>query len=233
MARRSDLSLSRDLIADTALELFRTSGVEALTTRKVATALGASPMSLYVHVGNKEGLIDAIVERIVSAIRIELDGKAPWPAQTEQWAHGLRRQLSAYPGVMGLLQNRRWAFVRSSEPLVRALLGAGLSVDEAVHVTRVLTWSTIGFLLIESGVSEMEQEPAAAANDDVERSLSALEALEGGTQRSVSRSSRSREDIDLLFATQIRLLVDGLRRDYEDIANAAKSRGKRKRPTRT
>ena len=61
MPRRSDRPLDRDLIAACALALFREGGLAAVTTRRVASALGVSPMALYVHVGNKEGLLDAVV----------------------------------------------------------------------------------------------------------------------------------------------------------------------------
>src|SRR5574339_428917 len=100
MPRRSDPRLDRALIAQVALELFRKQGLAGLTTRRVAQALGVSPMTLYVHVGNKEGLLDAVVERLMGSIKIDLDSEAAWPAQAEQWARALRSELNAHPGIM-------------------------------------------------------------------------------------------------------------------------------------
>ena len=93
MPRRKDLQLNRSLIAETATALFREHGVDGISTRKLAAALGASPMSLYVHVGNKEGLIDAVVEQLMNSIKIDLDSEAPWTDQAMAWASSLRQQL--------------------------------------------------------------------------------------------------------------------------------------------
>jgi AcrR family transcriptional regulator len=210
VARRSDLRLSREGIADVALGLFREHGLAALTTRRVARALGASPMSLYLHVGNKEGLLDAVVERLMRSIKIDLDSEASWPAQAEQWAHALRQQLAAHDGVMALLHGRRWAIVQCTTPLVRALLAAGFPEDRAIRATRLLTWATIGFLSVESGVEMLgEGDPDSAR---LERSLSRLAQLEGRARALPASRAHGvdREDVDALFALQLRMIVRGL-----------------------
>jgi AcrR family transcriptional regulator len=152
MARRKDFSLDRNAIAEAGLALFSHGGLSAISTRRVAAELGASPMSLYLHVGNKQGLVDAIVERLMAGVKIDLDSESDWTAQAEQWAHGLRRALAAHPEVMGLLRGRRWAIVHSTEPLMHALVHAGFDAGEAVRAVRLLTWSTLGFLSIRRGI---------------------------------------------------------------------------------
>jgi AcrR family transcriptional regulator len=210
MPKRSDRRLDRELITDVALEIFRTEGLAALTTRRVARALGVSPMALYLHVGNKEGMLDAVVERLVCSIKIDLDSEASWPAQAEQWAHALRAQLSTHTGIMELLRTRRWALMRSTEPLVRSLLAAGFSEERAIRATRLITWTTIGFLSVESGVELLSARERDVGQ--VERSLRRLEQLEGrdGLLPASRAEGVDRADIDALFSLQLRMIVRGL-----------------------
>jgi AcrR family transcriptional regulator len=212
MPRRKDLQLSRDLIAEAALGLFREHGVGALTTRRVAETLGASPMSLYLHVGNKEGLLDAVVERLMLSIKIDLDSEGSWKQQAEQWAHALREQLRPHEGVMTLLATRRWAVVRSTEPLIRALLSAGFSTERAVVITRLLTWSTIGFLSVEAGVRGEGDGERRSQATQVEDSLDQLQELEGRPGKVLSDRARIQHprEIDALFSLQLRTIIRGL-----------------------
>jgi len=214
MPRRSDLVLDRDRIAEAGLALFREGGLAAVSTRKVAAALGASPMSLYVHVGSKQGLLDAIVERLMRGVKVDVDTEADWQAQAGQWAHGLRVALLANPDVMALLQGRRWAFVHCTAPLMRALLAAGFSEEEAVRGVRLLVWSTLGFLGIESGVERLDASDAGGHGAPLERSLSRLRSLEGAPGPAADARGVDQRDIDALFALQTRFVIEGLARAH-------------------
>ena len=217
MPRRKDLQLNRSLIAETATALFREHGVDGISTRKLAAALGASPMSLYVHVGNKEGLIDAVVEQLMNSIKIDLDSEAPWTDQAMAWASSLRQQLLAHPGAIGLLAGRRRALVRSSEPLVKALLGAGFTEGSAVRATRLLMWSTMGFLSVEGGVEPLDA-PKVRESEVVARSISRLHELEGDPSNVFAADVRGVDarDIDALFALQIQFIIEGLARSLDE-----------------
>jgi AcrR family transcriptional regulator len=214
MARRKDLSLERNAIAEAGLALFRQGGLSAISTRRVAAALGASPMSLYLHVGSKQGLVDAIVERLMAGVKIDLDSEAAWTAQAEQWAHGLRRALAAHPEVMELLRGRRWAIVHCTEPLIHALTVADFEAGEAVRAVRLLTWSTLGFLSIQTGIDVQGELRDETAPSLVASSLTQLHALEGGPAPATSARSVDRRDVDALFELQTRLLIAGLAREH-------------------
>ncbi len=215
MARRKNFSLERESIAEAGLALFRSGGVAAVSTRRVAAELGASPMSLYLHVRNKQGLLDAIVERLMSGVKIDLDSESDWTAQAEQWAHGLRRALAAHPEVMELLRGRRWAIVHCTEPLIHALSDAGFEAGEAVRAVRLLTWSTLGFLSIQTGIDVQGELREETPPTQVASSLTRLHALEGGPAPATSARGVDRRDVDALFALQTRLLIEGLSREHE------------------
>jgi AcrR family transcriptional regulator len=52
-------------ILQAAADLLRTGGVEAVTTRAVATAAGVQPPTLYRQFGDKDGLLDAVTEFVL------------------------------------------------------------------------------------------------------------------------------------------------------------------------
>ncbi|MFI5959037.1 TetR/AcrR family transcriptional regulator C-terminal domain-containing protein [Cryptosporangium sp. NPDC051539] len=69
--------LDYDQIVDAALAVLDAEGVDAMSMRRVAQQLGTGAASLYAHVQNKEELVDAVIERILSDVEI--------PAPTGDW----------------------------------------------------------------------------------------------------------------------------------------------------
>ena len=55
-ARPAKTALSRETIVDTALDIVRSEGIDALTMRRLAQALDTGPASLYVYVANQAEL---------------------------------------------------------------------------------------------------------------------------------------------------------------------------------
>ena len=62
------IPLSRERELQAAIELADEGGIEALTMRKLARALGVEAMSLYNHVANKGDLVDGIVDLVISEV---------------------------------------------------------------------------------------------------------------------------------------------------------------------
>jgi AcrR family transcriptional regulator len=63
-------SLNPALVVERALEIVDTDGLEALTVRKVADAFDVTPMALYWHFANKEALLAAVGDAVVSSLRL-------------------------------------------------------------------------------------------------------------------------------------------------------------------
>jgi TetR/AcrR family transcriptional regulator, tetracycline repressor protein len=55
--------LERDHVIDAALALVESGGSEALTMRKLASELGVAPTTIYWHVGNRDALVLAVIQR--------------------------------------------------------------------------------------------------------------------------------------------------------------------------
>lgn len=73
MEERSALQATstRDRILAAALELFFVEGLPGLSMRKIAIAVGITPMAIYKHYADKEALVDALM----------LNGFAAWEAR--------------------------------------------------------------------------------------------------------------------------------------------------------
>jgi AcrR family transcriptional regulator len=60
--------LSRERVVETAIALADDHGVDALTMRRLGSALGVEAMSLYHHVSNKDDVLDGMVDAIMEEI---------------------------------------------------------------------------------------------------------------------------------------------------------------------
>jgi AcrR family transcriptional regulator len=77
---------TRERIVDAARAIFTDGGLQALSVRKVAAAVGLSPMALYRHFAGMDELIDALVMDGLEAWRARL--AATPDAEPEEWLTG-------------------------------------------------------------------------------------------------------------------------------------------------
>jgi AcrR family transcriptional regulator len=147
--------LTRLRIVELALEIIDTEGLDALNMRRLAGAAGVKPMSLYHHYSNKEAILLAVAESISAAVlgdsagdRGALDSSASaWRDHVRLLFVGLYELVQAHPralpligtGVLRTPSGRRWM-----EELMRALLEAGFTPDEAASIYHTLGAYTLG-----------------------------------------------------------------------------------------
>ena len=84
-------NLSKQLVLQTALPLMTESGVEAVSFRKLAAALDATPMAVKYHVGCKQELLKSLVEIAFKGIADERAGDTT-PGQAAQCPRTVLRQ---------------------------------------------------------------------------------------------------------------------------------------------
>src|SRR5512143_1482112 len=99
--------LSKQEIVDAAIGLLRKDPFEPLTFERIAAAMDASPMSLYVHIGNREALLDAVADSVLRNVRVAVDRRAPWQEQVRVWVIAVFRHLRETPAVSLLLTRAR------------------------------------------------------------------------------------------------------------------------------
>jgi TetR/AcrR family transcriptional regulator, tetracycline repressor protein len=149
MTRRE--TLTREKVLHAAMALVDEEGLEALSMRRLATALDVHVMSLYNHVSNKADLLDGITEHVFDQVELPDPGLA-WPEQVRALAMSMYRAFSRYPAVPVALvtDQANPASVRALEPidrLVGALYQAGFDDRGARQALSAVTGLVFGSLL--------------------------------------------------------------------------------------
>ncbi|GAA2427781.1 TetR/AcrR family transcriptional regulator [Streptomyces mauvecolor] len=198
-------SLTREEVLAAAGSLVRQHGPAALTMRKLAAELGTAVTSIYWHVGNRESLLDALVERTVEELgEIRPRGRTP-AARVVSVARTLRRELRARPHLIAMVHERGLTermFLPAQEALVHEMHAAGLRGARAAQAVRAIQFQVVGYVLVERNrerapvqrPAEGELWDSAAAEQDP----------------ALARALGSAVDQDRLFTSSVRALVAGL-----------------------
>ncbi|MFG3258925.1 TetR/AcrR family transcriptional regulator [Streptomyces sp. NPDC048172] len=116
-------------IKEAAFGLVGTEGFEALTMRRVATALGTGPASLYAHVRNKAELDELLISEVCARVPVPEPDPARWTEQMLEVCRALRDEYLRYPGIsraaLAAAPNSLDA-LRLSEGMLTILLTAGI-----------------------------------------------------------------------------------------------------------
>jgi AcrR family transcriptional regulator len=137
LPRRAWGSLTRSDIVASAVDLARREGLEALTIRRLAAEMGAGRMSLYRHVPDKNALLDLVANEIAERSVIPPEAlTGPWQERLLHLAHGMRDQLTTYPGFAELIMvrsNHGPGGLRIAETILEILDLAGLTADDSAR----------------------------------------------------------------------------------------------------
>lgn len=146
--------LSRDRVLSAAIDVADEGGIEALTMRGLADALGVEAMSLYYHVANKEALLDGVAEKVVAEV---LEEVADINTNTTpgEWKPTMRAMILRARDVM---LRHKWApmVLETRTVMNPAVLGyyhgfleifktGGMSMDLAHHAMHALGSRALGF----------------------------------------------------------------------------------------
>jgi AcrR family transcriptional regulator len=83
-------TLSQDGIVSAALRVLDEEGLDAISMRRVAQALGTGVASLYAHVANKEQLMQLVLDRIYGELTVPPADPERWQEQLKDFARDLR-----------------------------------------------------------------------------------------------------------------------------------------------
>ena len=163
--------LSRERVLRAAMEHADKGGIETLTMRRLAEALGVAPMALYRHVSNKDDLIDAMVDLVFSEVGLPPAG-ADWKTAMRERALSLRDVLSRHRWAIGLMESRRSpgpANLRHHDAVIGSLRQGGFSVAMTAHAYSVLDAYIYGFALTKMNLPfESSEEIADVAQSMLE-----------------------------------------------------------------
>ncbi|GAA2962273.1 TetR/AcrR family transcriptional regulator [Actinokineospora diospyrosa] len=149
-----------------ALGLTARHGLEDWTLRQLAGEIGAYPAVIYHHVGDREAVVAAVLERVVAELPLPPD-ELPWRGWFERLLTDARPVLRRYPGVA-----RRLAVRGERVPALHGVIDTGRAVLEragfgeraAVVYTLLVThaWQCIA---TEDDRAKLDQDPGGSDSD--------------------------------------------------------------------
>jgi AcrR family transcriptional regulator len=143
--------ISRAVVVEAALRLVDRDGLDGVSMRRLAAAIGATPMALYRHVPNKAALLDALVAAVLAQLEFPA-GDLPLAERLRATVRSLRRLLTAHPWLVTLILRGPVlgdGVYRASEAGLRELRETGLPADTVAAVFRLLHSYTIGYVGME------------------------------------------------------------------------------------
>ncbi len=158
------IPLSRQRVLLAAVAFADDNGIQSLSMRKLAAAVGVEAMSLYNHVANKTDLLDGMIDVVFSEIEL--------PAREDSWKTAMRQRaisvhtvLSRHRWAIGLMESRASpgpATLRHHDAVIGCLRDAGFSLELVAHAYAALDSYIYGFALQERGLPFHTPEETAA-----------------------------------------------------------------------
>lgn len=194
------MTLTSRQIALAALDLAEQHGSEALTMKRLATALGRQPSSLYNHIAGREDLIERMRALIVEDIDTSSFTRLPWDEALVVWARSYLSAFAARPNCIRLLATTPItdpSTLRMYDTVVDALMSAGWADGDAVAVMRTVEAHVLGSALDAIAPSTL------LSADTVPADLTAL-------RRALAPAYSSRSSAEAAFTLGIEALITGL-----------------------
>jgi AcrR family transcriptional regulator len=150
-AARPRIPLSRERVLATAVALADEGGVDALSMRKIAQALGVVPMALYKHVTNKNELLDGMIDVLVGEIDPPA-GDTDWKTAVRRRVLSARRMLLRHPWASGVIESRMKARATPTpavmeylDSMIGIFRAGGFSIGLVHHAMHVMGSRLLGF----------------------------------------------------------------------------------------
>ncbi len=146
-------SLDRSNVVQAALELLNRVGLDGLSTRSLAAELGVKSPALYWHFRNKQELLDAMADAMVSGA-----GMGPphsgetWQAWLERRARAYRASLLAYRDsarIVTQAQTLSPSTIQTFNEELQAMVALGFDPVQALRTITAITNYVDGFVLQE------------------------------------------------------------------------------------
>lgn len=152
------MNAKREEILDAAQAIADERGLQGLSMRAVAQAVGLTPMALYPHVKDKAGLLDALVGRMLGVLYEAAPGlsapAADWRERLRLFARTARALSLGHSWAAGLLFSRPAVTpdaVRTVDVLYTTLLDAGVPPAEVPRLERLVSTFVLGWIASEAG----------------------------------------------------------------------------------
>jgi AcrR family transcriptional regulator len=217
--RRPRGSLSREEILDAAREIVERDGLRQLSMPTLATHLKSGVTSIYWYFRNKDALVDALAQQVLSDVHQQVPpiGDGSWYDELITYFEAFHDLLQALPAYREVVAYGSGFIVHSAltgaaqrrlEAGLDLLVRAGLTRDEAFVYFGACVNYTRGFVVLQQGVTVRPTTQAAPEPDMIDE--------------------LNRVD-DARFRLGLRLLVGGIRADLASRDGSGRGRRPRSR----
>ncbi|WP_328664120.1 TetR/AcrR family transcriptional regulator [Streptomyces sp. NBC_00328] len=187
---RQGTVLSEKLIVRTALRMLREHGSTGLTARRLGTALGADPSTLYRYFAGLDDLTRAIGEELMGRALDVWTPTGEWRADLRALGQAIHASYLAHPQAAVLTASRvtgRPREIAVDETILGILRGAGFPDVDAVVVYHAFIDLTLAFAALDAGSLALTDEARAA---DEEMWQSTYAELPAGTHPHIAATAR-------------------------------------------
>jgi AcrR family transcriptional regulator len=163
--RPAKAPLSVEAIVDAALTILESEGLEAMSMRRVAAALDTGAGSLYVYVAGRDALVEAVFDRIIATVDLEIPDRSRWRRQLHSLLQRLRDALVAYPGITAATMvdpPRTEPALALLENLLGILFAGGLDAQDAAWTADIMA-AQVTYAAIEAELRHKDPSALAAA----------------------------------------------------------------------
>jgi TetR/AcrR family tetracycline transcriptional repressor len=170
--------ISRRRALEIALEIVDSDGLDALSIRRLATAMGVNGASLYHHFSSKEDIVAGVVDLALAEVRGVGEPSASWRTWLPENARSLRHALLTHPALLPVVVAARshGLGARLLDATAARLMGEGVPSAVVMPLLDALAAFAISSALHETrsgDPDESAEEYPALAKAAAERGLNA------------------------------------------------------------
>jgi TetR/AcrR family tetracycline transcriptional repressor len=207
--------LNRDELVTTALAVADAEGLEAVTIRRVAQLHGVTPMALYRHFEDKDGLLLALAERLLSGAVLPEPDDRPWHEQLREVLGSFVDALRPHPNAALLV----FQGMVTTEPgldlterTLELMTRGGMSVDRSAETASQILGSLVA-LAVAAPVPQPGPDPEAR-EDEARAKRATLLALSPRRYPHIVAAADTLaacSDPELYFDRGVDMIVTGIR----------------------
>ncbi|MFE0025620.1 TetR/AcrR family transcriptional regulator C-terminal domain-containing protein [Amycolatopsis sp. NPDC059021] len=157
------MRLSRETVVSGALDLLDEAGLDKLTMRRLADALGVQNGATYWHFRTKRMLLEAMAESLLGAVVRDFDVEGEWCERLAELMRRLRAVLLSRRDGARLFSGLLFAAPNAlafGELMVTLLRRGGLSARDAVWSGDTLVYFVVGHTVEEQAARELPADGA-------------------------------------------------------------------------
>ncbi|WP_328946094.1 TetR/AcrR family transcriptional regulator [Streptomyces sp. NBC_00250] len=156
--------LSEELFVQAALRVLREHGITGLTARRLGTALGADPSTLYRYFAGMDDLTRAIGDELMGRALDSWEATGDWRVDLRALGLAVHASYLAHPQAAVLTASRvsgRPREIAVDEAVLGILRGAGLSDPAAVRTYHAFIDQSLAFAALDAGSLALTDEARA------------------------------------------------------------------------